>query len=89
VAFGEEPDRGYAPLIPPENLDVIARDVFGDDSPALRRRLIRGHAAMAAFRRGKGEVFNGGTTEWAHALAAHDPFLERITRNVLKRFGAY
>jgi hypothetical protein len=89
VAFGEEPDRGYAPLIPPENLDIIARDVFGDDSPALRRRLIRGHAAMAAFKRGKGEVFNGGTTEWAHALVAHDPFVERITRNVLKRFGAY
>jgi hypothetical protein len=89
VAFGEEPDRGYAPLIPPENLDIIARDVFGDDSPALRRRLIRGHAAMATFRRGRGEVFNGGTTEWAHGLAARDPFVERITRNVLKRFGAY
>jgi hypothetical protein len=44
---------------------------------------------MASFRRGKGEVFNGGTTEWAHALAARDPFIERITRNVLKRFGAY
>jgi hypothetical protein len=44
---------------------------------------------MASFHRGAGEVFNGGTTEWAHALAAHDPFVERITRNVLTRFGAY
>lgn len=89
AAFGEEPDRGYAPIIPPENLDMIARDVFGDESPTLRRRLLRGHAVMAAFKRGAGEVFNGGTTEWAHALAAHDPFIERITRNVLQRFGAY
>jgi hypothetical protein len=44
---------------------------------------------MASFARGKGEVFNGGTTEWAHGLKAGDPFIARITRNVLRRFGAY
>jgi len=33
-------------------------------------------------------VFNGGTTEWAHGLAAKDPFVTRITRNVLTRFLA-
>ena len=43
---------------------------------------------MASFKRGKGEVFNGGTTEWAYGLAAHDPFIEQITRNVLTRFRA-
>jgi hypothetical protein len=43
---------------------------------------------MAAFARGNGEVFNAGTTEWAHGLAAGDPFVTRITRNVLERFGA-
>jgi hypothetical protein len=42
---------------------------------------------MASFRRGRGEVFNGGTTEWAHALKAGDPFITQITRNVLKRSG--
>jgi hypothetical protein len=89
AAFGEEEGRGYAPIIPPENLDIIARDVFADESETARRRLLRGHAVMASFRRGAGEVFNGGTTEWAHGLAAHDPFIERITRNVLTRFGAY
>jgi hypothetical protein len=89
AAFGEEAGRGYAPIIPPENLDIIEREVFADESDAARHRLLRGHAVMASFRRGAGEVFNGGTTEWAHALAAHDPFIERITRNVLKRFGAY
>lgn len=88
-AFGEAPVEGYPPLIPPERLDVIARDVFGQSGAAAEDRILRGHAVMAAFTRGKGEVFNGGTTEWAHALKAGDPFVERITRNVLRRFGAY
>jgi hypothetical protein len=86
-AFGEDPESGYRPLIPPEKLDVIARDVFGRPGAATERRILRGHAVMASFRRGKGEVFNGGTTEWAHALG--DPFVAQITRNVLRRFGAY
>ncbi len=77
------------PLIPPENLDIVARDVFGTPGEATEQRLLRGHAVMALFRRGKGEVFNGGTTEWAHALKARDPFVQQITRNVLRRFGAY
>lgn len=85
-AFGEDPKAGYPPLIPPERLDVIARDVFGlEPTPETDARLIRGHAVMAAFARGRGQVFNGGTTEWAHGLA--DPFIARITRNVLTRFG--
>ena len=42
---------------------------------------------MGSFVRGKGEVFNAGTTEWAHGLAAGDPFVTRITRNVLHSFG--
>ncbi len=86
-AFGEAPS-GYRPLIPPERLDTVAEIMFGDVSAASQARVLRGHAAMATFARGKGEVFNGGTTEWAHALAAHDPYIERITRNVLRRFGA-
>ncbi|MFI4974109.1 MAG: N,N-dimethylformamidase beta subunit family domain-containing protein [Caulobacterales bacterium] len=88
-AFGEEAARGYDPIIPPENLPIIGRDVFGDDSPAAQDRILRGHAVMASFQRGAGEVFNGGTTEWAHGLKAKDPFVERITRNVLRRFGAW
>jgi len=88
TAFGEAPDTGYRPIIPPENLGIIARDVHGDASLETSPGLIRGHAVMASFRRGKGEVFNGGTTEWAHALKADDPYITRITRNVLRRFGA-
>ena len=87
AAFAESPSP-YRPLIPPEQLDVVAKIAFGDDSPDAQARVLRGHAVMASFRRGQGEVFNAGTTEWAHGLAAADPFVERITRNVLERFLA-
>jgi len=64
----------------------VAEIAFGDDGPAAQARVLRGHAVMATFQRGKGEVFNAGTTEWAHGLAAGNPFVERVTRNVLARF---
>ncbi|MGD0867134.1 MAG: DUF4350 domain-containing protein, partial [Rhizomicrobium sp.] len=63
--------------------------VYGDASEASQQRLLRGHAAMSSFERGRGEVFNGATTEWAHGLKAGDPFITRITRNVLRRFGVF
>jgi hypothetical protein len=85
AAFAEAPSP-YRPLIPPEQLDVVARIAFGGDGPEAQARVLRGHAVMASFRRGAGEVFNAGTTEWAHGLGAGDPFVERITRNVLDRF---
>jgi hypothetical protein len=85
-AFAEAPDSGYRSLIPPEQLDVVAKIAFGDDSAASQARVMRGHAVMGAFARGAGEVFNAGTTEWTHGLAAGDPFVTRITLNVLKRF---
>jgi hypothetical protein len=86
-AFGEDVTSGYKPLIPPEKLDVCADIVYGGASEASQQRLLRGHAVMVSFARGRGEVFNGATTEWAHGLAAGDPFITRITRNVLRRFG--
>jgi hypothetical protein len=84
--FAEPEDNPYRPLIPPEKMDVVARVAFGDASAETQARVSRGHAVMASFARGKGEVFNAGTTEWAHGLAANDPFVVQITRNVLKRF---
>ena len=86
AVFAESPDNPYRPLIPPEQMDVVARVAYGDDSAATQARVSRGNAVMASFKRGKGEVFNAGTTEWAHGLAARDPFVTRITRNVLNRF---
>jgi hypothetical protein len=86
AVFAEDPASPYRPLIPPEQMETVARAAYGDTSPATIARVSRGHAVMASFTRGKGEVFNAGTTEWAHGLAARDPFVTRITRNVLNRF---
>ena len=86
AAFAEAPSP-YRPLIPPEQLHVVAKIAYGSDSPSAQARVLRGHAVMASFKRGRGEVFNAGTTEWAYGLAAGDPFVVRITRNVLARFG--
>ena len=35
-----------------------------------------------------GEVFHAGTTNWVAGLIDKDPFVERITRNVLDRYLA-
>ncbi len=45
-----------------------------------------GSGMMVAFKRGKGEVFNGGYCEWVRGLKEKKPFAEKITRNVLDRF---
>ena len=86
AALGEPDVDDYSRMVPPEAWHVLARAYAGYDAPEVRRRLMRGHAVMASFRRGAGEVFNAGTTEWAYGLAARNPFVERITRNVLDRF---
>jgi hypothetical protein len=45
-----------------------------------------GAGMVATFKRGQGEVFNAGSTEWVSGLIHRDPFTERITHNVLRRF---
>lgn len=83
-----EPDRSPFPkMIPQEESPVRARIAYGADDEKTIDRLMRGHAVLASFKKGEGEVFNSGTTEWAHGLAASDPFVEKITHNVLQRFG--
>ncbi len=87
ATIAESPRSPYPHLIPPEETDTLARMAFGEATAQSQERLMRGHAVMASFKRGKGEVFNAGTTEWAHGLAASDPFIEKITENVFARFG--
>ncbi len=87
-SYGEDPDKGYRPVLPPEDFAQAAQIAFGDAGEAAQQRVRRGHAVMASFKRGAGEVFNGGTTEWAYGLKVGDPYIAAITRNVLRRFGA-
>jgi hypothetical protein len=41
---------------------------------------------MLEYQRGNGVVFNGGSCEWVNGLIRRDPFVERITHNVLDHF---
>ncbi|MFK3972993.1 N,N-dimethylformamidase beta subunit family domain-containing protein [Pseudomonas sp. NPDC087358] len=85
---GEE-DRfaGRYPIGGPEAEVYAYNESLGDDLPDyLHEGQMRGAGMIAAFTRGKGEVFNGGCTEWPHALEQGDPFVDIIVRNVLDRF---
>jgi hypothetical protein len=86
---GEE-DRfeGHVPLNGPlEESEAVMR-VIGDHMLIHPRELEgRGAGMIASFSRGKGEVFNGGSTEWPRALELKDPFVCKIVRNVLYRFS--
>jgi hypothetical protein len=87
---GEE-DRfgGLVPIGGPEDEMRVTIDGLGSDLPAyVTEGDMRGAGMIATFTRGAGEVFNGGTTEWPNVLTLGDPYVERITHNVLRRFGA-
>ena len=64
----------------------VAKRIFGADTKENRDRARRGQAAMGTFNKGRGAVFSVGTTEWAWGLAEGNPYVDRITRNVLDRF---
>ena len=43
---------------------------------------------IGVCRRGDGTIVNIGTTDWVSGLDHRDPFVERITHNVLRRLSA-
>ena len=46
----------------------------------------KGNAVLGIYTRG-GTVFTCGSTDWAHGLRGGDPFVDKITRNVLEKLG--
>lgn len=73
----------------PSELEYIAARVFGTRDPEAVERIRHGHAVLGAYTNSAGAtVVTSGSTDWAHGLAARDPQVERITRNVLSRLGA-
>lgn len=88
VTLCEASVENYFPLIPPEDIETIANIKYGSTSEEAIQASRFGHAVIATFEKGDGRVFNAGTTEWVHGLAAEDPFVTQITLNVLKQFGA-
>ena len=87
ATLAESESNPFPPMIPREDTDVLAKLAYGKSDPNTVDRLMRGHAVMASFKRDLGEVFNAGTTEWVYGLKGENPFVEKITNNVLERFG--
>ncbi len=65
---------------------AIARMRLGRTDEAALDSVRRGAGMIASFDRGAGSVFNAASCEWVAGLIARDPFVERVTRNVLVRF---
>ncbi len=61
----------------------VAERLGGADTEANRARFANGAAVMGTFRRGAGEVFTVGCTDWAYGLT--DPVIATITGNVVSQ----
>lgn len=68
------------------DLEFKVNELYGEDTPELRQKHKYGAGQMAFFTRKAGSVFNAGSCEWVNGLRLREPFTERITHNVLKRF---
>lgn len=80
--------RGVDHFLGEEDLAFAAEAVFGKVTPENLEKLRYGSGMIVNFRKGKGEVFTAGTCEWVAGLIDRDPFVERITRNVLDRLSS-
>ncbi len=89
LATNVEEDHGnpdHMPFVADDDARFIAETLTGEASPEALDKVARGNGMMVAFKKGRGEVFHAGTCEWVAGLIDRDPFVERITRNVLDRF---
>lgn len=66
--------------------EYVAEIVFGDLRPETIDRASRGCGAMVVYRRGAGSVLAAPATEWVNGLQLREPFVERVTLNVLREF---
>jgi len=90
LATNVEPDLGiWGETIYIGDADAVfkAQAKFGAVTPETLDRSTRGNGVILSWKRGKGEVFTAGTCEWVMGLTRHDWQIERMTRNVLDRFG--
>jgi hypothetical protein len=85
----ERSDRGYPAesLLMGGNFERLAESLYGEANEQTVGRVLHGHVAIVSWKHGEngGEIFNVGSCEWPYGLAAGDPFVERITDNVIAR----
>lgn len=91
LATNVEPDHGiWGETIYINDDEAVYKAMarYGAVSPETLDRSMRGNGVVLYWRRGRGEVFNAATCDWVMGLTRRDWQVERITRNVLDRFGA-
>jgi hypothetical protein len=64
----------------------FAADLDIEPTQENLEKMFYGNAAVTYMKKGAGEVFCAGTTGWVHGLKGADPFIERVTMNVMNRF---
>ena len=79
----EAPAALWADVAPPGDLEGVAAGFFGSASPENVASIAHNHAVMGTFTKGKGEVFNAGTTDWSYGLDS-DPLVQQVTRNIIR-----
>ena len=67
-------------------LNWVAERLGGADTPENRDRFAVGNAVLGSYRRGRGEVFTTGCTDWAYGLG--DDEVAQVTRTVISRYVA-
>jgi hypothetical protein len=88
ASLGERPSPEREVMWDQRDLEAVVRQLEGSITPAGLEKYRHGTAAMVVFTRGKGTVFNCGSTEWVYGLQGRDLFVERITRNIFDRLAA-
>jgi hypothetical protein len=87
ASLGERPSAEREVMWDQRDLEAVVRQLEGKITPAGLEKYRYGTAAMVTFTRGKGTVFNCGSTEWSYGLQGRDMFVERITRNIFDRLS--
>ena len=90
LASIDEPDHGHKGTVRfyGESTPALARLVFGDDASADQlASLNAGNGVVVSAPKGDGQIFCAGASEWVNGLRLGEPSVERITHNVLQRFG--
>jgi hypothetical protein len=73
--------------LPSCSLRGVATLRYGDESPEHLAAARRGSGMIVAFRKGAGEIFHAGTSEWVNGLRLREAFTETITRTVVRRLA--
>jgi hypothetical protein len=87
ASLGERPSHERELMWDQRDLEAVVRQLEGTVTPARLEKYRHGTAAMITYNRGKGTVFNCGSTEWVYGLQGRDLFVERVTRNIFDRLG--